>query len=354
MSSPAPDCPPPAPSRTALLVLGMHRSGTSILTRLIGSLGAALPHDAAPAGPDNVEGYWEPLGLVALNDRLLAVADSAWLDPRPLDLSRVPDATGREIARLVGGALRASFADAPLFVLKDPRICRMMPFYRPVLAAKGAAAKVVLALREPPDVAASLLERNQLSPDFAGLLWARHLVDAERDSRDLPRIVVAYGELLEDWHGPAGRLARLLGRAPAAGDPPAGDLVRPALRHHRAGSYAIFSPPVGRLLAELQAAALGLDDVGPAAAAATFDDLAAELAAMTARLADLLTVEFQSQRLSSPHPPARPIDTAAARRDLAQAMQRLHRARPESASASDQAAAQAVGVSRSSSPTTVT
>ena len=56
--------------RTAVVVLGMHRSFTSVLTKLIGDLGATLPADPNPAAPDNPEGYWEPASIVQLNDRL--------------------------------------------------------------------------------------------------------------------------------------------------------------------------------------------------------------------------------------------------------------------------------------------
>ena len=76
-------------SRAAILVLGMHRSGTSALTWLLGRLGAALPSDAIAASGDNARGYWESQALVKADDQLLRVLRSSWFDPRPLDFSRL-------------------------------------------------------------------------------------------------------------------------------------------------------------------------------------------------------------------------------------------------------------------------
>ena len=73
-------------ARIAILVLGMHRSGTSALARLIGHLGAGLPADAIEAHADNARGYWESAAIVKAGDQLLRVARSSWFDPRPLDL----------------------------------------------------------------------------------------------------------------------------------------------------------------------------------------------------------------------------------------------------------------------------
>ena len=75
-------------SRLAVLVLAMHRSGTSVLARAISLLGVSLPSDLPAPGPDNPEGYWESVGLQRINDRLLQAAGSAWLDVAPLDLFR--------------------------------------------------------------------------------------------------------------------------------------------------------------------------------------------------------------------------------------------------------------------------
>ena len=73
--------------RTCLLVLGMHRSGTSAFTRILNLMGAKLPKQLIGALPGNEAGHWEPERLVLLHDQMLAEAGSSWRDLRPLDLA---------------------------------------------------------------------------------------------------------------------------------------------------------------------------------------------------------------------------------------------------------------------------
>jgi hypothetical protein len=311
--------------RTVVLVLGMHRSGTSVLTRLMGRLGAALPRDPNPPAPDNPDGYWEPAGIVRLNEQLLQAAGSAWLDTRPLDLSRVNPALRLGFEVRLSQALAASFGAERCFVLKDPRICRMVPLYRRLLAAAGITTKVVIALRNPAAVAASLYRRTPISPAYAAHLWAHHLLEAERHTRDLSRIVVDYDALVGDWRSTAALVqAFLADELPAA---PLDGLASPvvtAYRHHRAGGEAGFDPPLARLLDGIMAALLALD-AGPAAAARRLDHLTGALAAAAQLHEAALEAEFRFQRLTSPYDMVRPPDPLHEQQALAAAMARLHR-----------------------------
>ena len=98
--------------------------GTSALTRLISLAGAQLPSQVMGASAGNALGHWEPHRLVTYHDRFLSEYDSSWSDWRPFDVERMSDeaiaAYNREIADIVA----ADYGDAPLFVLKDPRVCR--------------------------------------------------------------------------------------------------------------------------------------------------------------------------------------------------------------------------------------
>ena len=72
-----------AAKRRVVLILGMHRSGTSAVARVVNLLGAALPKKLLEAAPGNEAGHWEPIELVSLHDRMLAEAGSRWEDFRP-------------------------------------------------------------------------------------------------------------------------------------------------------------------------------------------------------------------------------------------------------------------------------
>jgi hypothetical protein len=197
--------------RRAILVLGMHRSGTSALTRLLGLLGAALPATLVAADENNETGYWESLPINQALERLLREAGSAWQDWRPFDPGwhRTP-AAAANVAELKQVIL-SEFGQEPLFVLKDPRICRLIPLFSDVLHELNIDPSAVIIVRHPTEVVESLRKRNQLSPQHARLLWLRHVLDAERNTRSWPRAFVTYAQLLEDWSAVASATAQRLG-----------------------------------------------------------------------------------------------------------------------------------------------
>src|SRR6185503_5535736 len=69
-----------APARTAYLVLGMHRSGTSAVTQMLALAGASLPENVMAGDEHNAQGYFEPWKIAMLNDARLRAAGTAWDD----------------------------------------------------------------------------------------------------------------------------------------------------------------------------------------------------------------------------------------------------------------------------------
>lgn len=217
--------------RSALMVLGMHRSGTSALTRVLSLHGPALPGDLMAGRADNPRGFFESRGMVALDDRMLAALGSAWDDARPF----APDAA----AVLAGfvpdcvALLRDQVPAEAAFILKDPRACRLLPAWLPALEAVAARPFAVIAVRNPLEVAASLATRDGMAKRDAMRLWLSHVVAAERDTRGLDRVVVHYDDLLRDWRGVVARVGlRVRGEASAATE----GFLAGALRHHGRGT----------------------------------------------------------------------------------------------------------------------
>lgn len=66
-----------------VLILGMHRSGTSALARVLNLAGLHLPSDLLEPNQDNPLGYWEPKNIVKINNQLLQQFDRHWADPKP-------------------------------------------------------------------------------------------------------------------------------------------------------------------------------------------------------------------------------------------------------------------------------
>jgi hypothetical protein len=185
--------------RRAILVLGMHRSGTSALSGVACSLGASAPNNLLPANFANPHGYWESLPLVQAHTELLASADSSWDDWRQLD----PRWYGSEDARRFHGRIRdvleGEYDEKPLFVVKDPRLCRLVPFFLSVLKEMAVTPIVLFSLRDPLEVAFSLRRRDGFPISKSVALWLRHVLEAEFHSRKIPRCIISYENLLKDW-----------------------------------------------------------------------------------------------------------------------------------------------------------
>jgi GT2 family glycosyltransferase len=221
----------------AILVLGMHRSGTSALTRLLNLLGCELGTQLLPAAEDNETGFWEHQGVVLLDDEVLALAGRTWDDPRPIAWERLDGSRLAELRARARATLERDFGSASLWALKDPRLCRLMPFWNPVLAEMNATARCVIALRHPAEVARSLRVRNGMSRTRAERLWLSYTLEAERATRRLARTFVTYDQIVDDWRTHLPRIARDLGVFDddairrATGE--IAKFVRAELRHHR-------------------------------------------------------------------------------------------------------------------------
>ncbi len=179
---------------TALLVLGMHRSGTSALTAVLNDLGASLGNELVAANDDNPGGYFENAGAVTAHEMLLAELDRGWEDLRELPEGWLQSAAGKRAQAGIAALLREEFAGVPLWALKDPRLCRLLPLWRPALAEAGIEAKALFVLRNPDEVAASLGKRDGIGAEIAHLLWLRHFLDAEV----VPNEALYFAQVRED------------------------------------------------------------------------------------------------------------------------------------------------------------
>ena len=235
-------------NREALLVLGMHRGGTSAVAGLLVRLGAQAPKTLMPADADNPVGYYESAVFYELHERLLRAAGSRWDAFTRLEPERLRLAMPADLKNECRGALHAEFGDAPRFVLKDPRMCRFVPFWLQTLEAERIAPAAILVLRSPADVARSLAARNGFQPDLSLLIWLRHVLDAERDTRAVRRTLVRYADVLENWAEVAERISQDL-ESPwparsSVNDAEIDRFVSPRLCHHEGDAGMTGVAPV--------------------------------------------------------------------------------------------------------------
>lgn len=223
--------------RVCVLVLGMHRSGTSALARTVNLLGCDLPKTLVPEAPGNEAGHWESAPVCQLNDALLDSAGTNWRDFEAVnpDWFRSPKAAEFRVRAIE--VLRAEFGASFLFVLKDPRMNRIAGWWAQTIEAAGAAPAILSIVRHPLEVAESLKKRDNFDVALGVLLWLRNTLDAEAQTRGRARAFVSYDGLLADWSGALTRAQGALGLAwpkrQSYVTPAIDQFLSDKLRHHR-------------------------------------------------------------------------------------------------------------------------
>ncbi len=222
-----------------ILVLGMHRSGTSVLARMLNLLGVDLGANLIKAQTGvNDKGFWEHAEVVEINEALLSRLGSCWYDVRPLPDQWWQDIELDDLKDRAKHFLDTEFS-VELALIKDPRLCLLLPFWQQVASGAGWSPIVVLANRHPNEVIASLCKRDPLSESTARLLWLRYVHDAEIHSRGSPRCLVGYQQLLEDWREVAHLISAGLDLQwpvqPQQVDSVINEEIDPGLRHQIAG-----------------------------------------------------------------------------------------------------------------------
>jgi hypothetical protein len=183
--------------RRAIVVLGMHRAGSSAMTRVLSFYGAQLPSNLMPSYTYNVSGHWEPQEVADFNDTILAELDSRWDDPfGPKDLLSHKRPTPKQVDR-AREILRSNYDGVDDIALKEPRIAVLSNIWTAALNAEGFHVYYIIMVRAPHEVAASLKTRDNMPEDQAMLLWATYMIASESVSRGHPRIFINFNDLLE-------------------------------------------------------------------------------------------------------------------------------------------------------------
>lgn len=236
-------------TRQAVVVLGMHRSGTSMLARLLVALGVDFGKRLlTDEVPDNKMGYWEQADIVELQESVLDRLDRTWYGPNghlPLPegwrsrpdivplLARLSDILTQELDQATG-----------LWGFKDPRTARLLAFWQAQFTARGVRALPVLAVRHPAAVCGSLLARNRINGmtlDRAQRLWQIHNRDILlRLGEPGPVAVVDYDSWFARPVAALDALCTALG-LPMPDTPVVAPLIRADLRHEGADGPPVFS-----------------------------------------------------------------------------------------------------------------
>ncbi|MBW0001374.1 MAG: sulfotransferase [Verrucomicrobia bacterium] len=183
-----------------VLIMGMHRSGTSLLAHMLAAAGLPFGTNLLNTPrPDNPNGYGEHAEVVAIHEELLEALGRTWYGPDgaialPADWLSWPETL--EAKERLTAIVRQELGARRLWALKDPRLCRLLPVWLALLDELRLEPVPVLCIRHPEAVAASLRVRNKMPHDHAVATWLAHMQDALRALDHLPASVVEFDKLL--------------------------------------------------------------------------------------------------------------------------------------------------------------
>jgi hypothetical protein len=218
-----------------ICTLGMHRSGTSVVSRMLNLLGVHLGthQSVSRAGEDNPKGYWEHHPLALLNDEILAGFGGQWDEPPAFPLSWPCDPRLQDVREKARQLLARDFGSEPVWGWKDPRTCLTIPFWQDLIGP----IRYVMCVRNPCAVVASLSLRDGMSPEKAERLWLTYVQSSLAHTSGQPRMFVFFEDIINDWALELRRMAAFIGR-PEQGDDPrlhasVAEFLEQELCHHR-------------------------------------------------------------------------------------------------------------------------
>jgi hypothetical protein len=264
----------------AIAVIGMHRSGTSLVARLLNLIGVPFGRQETmlPPQPDNPTGYWEQRAVMELNDELLAVLGSAWDDPAGLPRGWEAAPELEPFAERARRLVEEHYGDLPEWGFKDPRLSILLPFWLRVVPDLS----FVVCVRNPVDVTHSLERREGSMGGTAADLWLHYTAAALRHTSGRPRLVVAYEDFYMRPREAVERLARFAGHELAELDPDVrariDEFIQADLWHHRSSLADVLCDPATPAEAQTLYRWLHDGDGSPTAPPGLLDGLAEGLA----------------------------------------------------------------------------
>ena len=185
-------------NKRLIVVLGMHRSGTSAITRGLQVTGVELGDRLIPPiDGNNAKGFWEDIDLNALNNEMLHAIDSDWCHLAAIDSIDVEILCKQGYFLRAAEMLQQKADSAPVFGIKDPRVAKLLPFWKEVFSHCKFDVSYVMAIRNPLSVVKSLSKRDGLEAEQSYLLWLGHVITSLTGSAGSKRVLVDYDRLMQ-------------------------------------------------------------------------------------------------------------------------------------------------------------
>lgn len=189
----------PAPTQKLVVVLGMHRSGTSAITRILATMGVALGDNLMPPTKDNEKGYFEDLDIYSLNSEMLKSLGMDWHTVQMPDSGMQERLLDSPFFQRASNLLAAKVARCSVLGIKDPRFSLLLPFWSKVFVHTGLNPYYIIGLRAPEAVVRSVFKRDHYVPNETGWVWINYNLCAMRFTKDSPRLWVQYYEIFRKY-----------------------------------------------------------------------------------------------------------------------------------------------------------
>ncbi len=188
--------------KKCVFVLGMHRSGTSVMAGVLKCLGYNLGKHLLPPLESNPKGYFENEKIFVLNEKILLKLDRAWDSPALLHNFELTKYELQNIKDSVKQILIEEFSDKDQqdkpIAIKDPRLSILLPIWKTVFDELKIDYSFIIMLRHPDEVCKSLAKRDGFQAERSLTLWMNYMSRAEFFTRGEQRVIVHYDDLLKD------------------------------------------------------------------------------------------------------------------------------------------------------------
>jgi hypothetical protein len=195
-------------------------------------------------GEGNEKGHWEAIDAISLNDKMLESAGSSHEDWGEINPDWKSSAIRSQMVQKASTILLDHVRIGPLFAIKDPRMCRLADVWLEAANVAEVDPLIIVMLRNPAEVIASLGARDLMGEGYAELLWLRHVLDAERYSRGQKRLFFRYDQLIDDFQSLIARVKEKLGISLPRNTPKVhaeiSNFLSLALRHHHADHASVL------------------------------------------------------------------------------------------------------------------
>ncbi|MFQ5544281.1 MAG: sulfotransferase, partial [Nitrospiria bacterium] len=222
-----------------ICIIGMHRSGTSMVARLLNLCGLDIgpPEHFLEPNESNPLGYFENKDFTyKIDDALLNFLGGSWDNPPPFNKGWKQAASLAPIFEEARKLIK-SFSTSQRWGWKDPRATILLPFWKSLIPN----LRFVICIRSPVEVAKSLLQRDKMHIDRGVYLWHHYMHTAIQDTEGCPRMFVFYEDFFKDASLQVKRLAAFCGlRVP---DKPSAlhKAISKKLKHHKSETLELLN-----------------------------------------------------------------------------------------------------------------